>query len=470
MTRAIAAAALALLAARAAAEDAPGAARRAAASLLAQLEARPPRLPVKVLAVAPFKDVGAPTGAGAGRAFGDALAAELGRAGRVQVRDWGLIDAAARDQALRAAFGGTGPLPAVPSVQALVVGEAVAPADGGPVRVGVRLVLVPSGAVAATESVRLDPPARAALAPATVTAPAAGPSPERLLAEAHSVDVAMRRIADALAAGFQKLPGNARYRRLAVLRFGEVGPEARRRELGAVVTAELSTNLRRDHALLLVEREKLGSVLGEVKLGEMGLVDAKSAPRLGQLADAQALVVGSVADGGGKFLVNARIVSTDGAETLAVAQETIPAATLVAFSADAVVLRSRRDAVFRSMLLPGSGQLYNRQPVKAAVFGIAEVGLLGGALAAHLSGAAAEDEYRSKTGGDLGADPSATVAALRRTAEDRYQLRNALLWAAAGVWALNVADAYWSGVDGEAIVAAPLPLAGGGGLALAGRF
>jgi hypothetical protein len=211
-------------------------------------------------------------------------------------------------------------------------------------------------------------------------------------------------------------------------------------------------------------------VLGEVKLGEMGLVDAKTAPRLGQLADAQALVVGSVADGGGKFLVNARIVSTDGAETLAVAQETIPAATLVAFSADAVVLRSRRDAVFRSMLLPGFGQLYNRQPGKAALFGVAEAGLLAGALAFHLSGTAAESDYRAKTGAALGPDPVAAAAALRERAEDRFRLRNALLWGAAGVWALNVADAYWSGVDGDAIAAAPLPLAGGAGLALAGRF
>lgn len=464
MTRALFSVVLTILAARAAAEDVSSAARRAAASLLAQLEARPPRPPLHAVAVAPFKDAGVPAGAGIGRAFADALAAELARAGKVQVRDWSVIDAAVREQALQAAFSGASALPAVPTVQALVVGEAVAPADGGPIRVGVRVVLVPSGAVAATESLRVDPPGR--------SAPGAAASAPRVEAEARSVDVAIRRIADALAAGFQKLPGNARYRRLAVLRFSEVGPEAKRRELGTVVTAELSTNLRRDHGLLLVEREKLGSVLAEVKLGEMGLLDAKTAPRLGQMADAQALVLGSVSDVGGKFLVNARIVSSDAAETLAVAQESIPAATLVAFSADAVVLRSRKDAVFRSMLLPGFGQLYNRQPVKAVAFGVAELGLLGGALALHLSGASAERDYRSKTGpGALGSDPGATAAALRERAEDRYATRNVLLWAAAGVWALNVADAYWSGVDGDAAVAAaPLPLPGGGGIALAGRF
>jgi hypothetical protein len=237
------------------------------------------------------------------------------------------------------------------------------------------------------------------------------------------------------------------------------------------VTAELSTNLRRDHALLLVEREKLGSVLAEVKLGEMGLVDARSAPRLGQMADAQALVIGTVADAGGKFLVNARIVSADSAETLAVAQEAIPAATLVSFSADAVVLRSRKDAVFRSMLLPGFGQLYNRQPVKGALFAGVELGLLGGALAFHVSGAAAERDYKSKTtAGALGPDPAAAASALRARAQDRYATRNAFLWAAAGVWALNVVDAYAFGVDGEKLAAVPLPLAGGGGLALAGRF
>jgi TolB-like protein len=280
----------------------------------------------------------------------------------------------------------------------------------------------------------------------------------------------MRRIADQLAAGFAKLPGSARYRRLAVLAFSEVGPETKRRELGTVVAAELSTNLRRDHGLLLVEREKLGSVLAEAKLGAMGLTDARAAPKLGELADAQALVVGSVSDAGGKFLVNARILSAESAETLAAANEVIPAATLVALSADAVVLRSRGDAVFRSLLVPGLGQVYNRQPVKGAVYVGATALLAGGAVWFHLAGTSKEQEYRDYRPPGGGADGSGAAAALRDDAQGLLRLRNGFVLGAAAVWLVNVADAYLFGVDGGAVAVAPAPLAGGAALAVAGRF
>ena len=146
----------------------------------------------------------------------------------------------------------------------------------------------------------------------------------------------MRKIADQLMSGFGK-GGNARYQRLAVLQFTETGAEAKKRELGAVVTAELSTSLRRDHGVLLVERQKLQQVMGEIKLGQSGAVDAASAPEIGKLADAQALVLGSVAEAGDRYLIDARIVSTETAETLAAASEAVPAANLVALSSDAVV-------------------------------------------------------------------------------------------------------------------------------------
>jgi hypothetical protein len=192
---------------------------------------------------------------------------------------------------------------------------------------------------------------------------------------------------------------------------------------------------------------------------------------VGQLADAQALVVGSVAEAGGKFLVNARVVTTETAETLAAASESIQSATLVAFSADSVVLRSRKDAVFRSVLLPGFGQLYNRQPRKAAAFAAAEVAVLGGAVAFQLLGAAAQKDYESQTTPSaLGTDPASAAAELRQTAEDRYRWRNALLWTGAAIWALNVIDAYAFGVDGDELAASPAPVGGGLGVALGGRF
>jgi TolB-like protein len=458
MTRPRSLAALLLLCCAAApaparAEEVAAAAERVAASLADQLS-RKPLKPGAVIAVAPARESAAAQPSGAGRAFGERLQVELGRLGRFALRDWQAVDGAARERLLAAVAGGALALPPVPEVDALVVVEASG--GEGAVKVAVRVVALPVGLVLASETARLDQ-ARTGAPPART----------------EGVDVAMRRLGDMLASGLSRLPGGARYQRLAVLPLGEVGPEARKRELGAVVTAELSTTLRRDHGLLLVERARLGSLLAEVKLGEMGLVDPGDAPKLGRLSDAQALVMGSVADAGDRFLVNARIVATESGETLATASESISAGSLIALSSEAVVLRSRKDAVYRSLLLPGWGQAYNRQGGKAVAFGVAAAGTLGAALAFHLAGQRAQDDYQSKvTAGQLGGDPSGQAAALRAEAVDNYQRRNAFLIGAGAVWAVGVVDAYLFGVDGEkAADGLALGLAAEGmGMAVAWRF
>lgn len=446
---------LALLAALpAGAEEPHAAARRVAGALLDQLAKRAGGVPAS-LAVSPPRESPAAQASGAARAFAEQLAAELGAGGRTKVRAWELLDKAQREKTLSALAGGGLSPPPLPEVQAVVVSEATGGGDA-PLRVQVRVVALPAGNVLAADSAMLEP-AR--------TVKAGRP---------EAVDVAIRRLSDALSAGLAKLPGPGRYQRLAVLPFVDVGAEAKRRELGAVVTAELATDLRQLHGLLLVERARLGAVLSEVKLGEMGLVDPKDAPKLGRMADAQALVVGSVADAGDRYLVQARIVATETSETLAAASEAVSGASLVALSSEAVVLRSRSDAVFRSLVFPGWGQLYNRQRVKAAVFGGAALATAGAALAFHLDGARAERDYQQKTTPAQlgGGDPSAAAAALRAQATRSFGRRNAFLWGAAGVWALGLADAYIFGVDGERAAdgLALAPASEGMGVAVAMRF
>jgi TolB-like protein len=452
-----AALALALAAGPARAAGPAEEAARVARSLAQQLRARPPQPPLSSIAMAPPRAPGPVEQQGLVRVFAELLAGELTSATGLGVRDWKAVDQAAREQALRAAAAGGFGLPAVPGVQALLVTEATGAGGDAPARLQLRLVAVPGGAVLASESGRLEPPDRASSGAVT----------------AVGVDVAMRRLADQLAVGFAKMPGSARYRRLAVLPFAEVGPEARKRELGALVSAELSTDLRQNQGLLLVERARVGALMAEMKLGEMGVVDPATAPRLGKLADAQALVLGTVADAGDRFLVNARVVATETAETLSSASESVSAGTLIALSSEAVVLRSKKDAVFRSLLVPGWGQAYNRQPVKSAVFGALAAGTVGTALWFHLQGAKAQRDYdRLVTAGQLGSDPAGRAAALRADAEGAYRTRNGFLWAAAGVWVVNVADAYLFGIDGDRVVdgVALAPRPGGLQLALAGRF
>jgi TM2 domain-containing membrane protein YozV len=195
------------------------------------------------------------------------------------------------------------------------------------------------------------------------------------------------------------------------------------------------------------------------------------AGQIGKLADAQALVIGQVSDVGDRVLVNARIVATETGETLAAESASVASPGMASFAKDAVVLRSRSDAMFRSLLFPGLGQFYNRQPVKGWTFLATEVALLGTAIGFHVAGNQAHSDYES-VGPGAGGSPSADAQRLYDLASSRYQTRNWLLVGAGAVWIASAVDAYVSGVDGEkllaggAVTAGVVPL-GNGALAVA---
>lgn len=440
----------------ASAEELPGVARRLADGLAQALAASPDRAEVRTVAVLPFS-AGAGVGAQVGQQATEAFRQRFGAAARVAVLDGPALQGLLGEQRLRLLVGGAGLDEAEATragTQALVTGSLSA--EGDRLRLQVKLSRLPSGRAVATAQALADPPARGA------------PPASAATGDTGRIDVAMRRLADGLAAGFARLPGSSRYHRLAVLPLGEVGERAQRQKLGTIVAAELATDLRRDHGLLLVERERLGQVLGELRLQQMISPDAGQAARIGQLADAQALLVGTVAEAGDRYLVTARIVAAQTGEALAAESESVQAAGMVALASDAVVLRSRGDAALRSLVVPGLGQAYNRQPVKGAAFAVAAAGLLAGGLYAHFSGAGSYQSYKR-------APTQAEAARLFDDAQTSYRTRNWLLAGTAAVWALNVLDAYVSGVDGAAalsggLAAAPAPFPSGAALVLAGRW
>lgn len=99
-----------------------------------------------------------------------------------------------------------------------------------------------------------------------------------------------------------------------------------------------------------------------------------------------------------------------------------------------LVRDARPDAAFRSMLVPGWGQLYKGQRRKAYAFSGLFVGAAGGALLAHRRRARAEQRYEA----------AATV----EEASERYEAynawhrsRNAFVQAAIVVWAVSYVDA-----------------------------
>jgi TolB-like protein len=268
------------------------------------------------------------------------------------------------------------------------------------------------------------------------------------------VEVRLRILADRLAAGMASLPGKGRYERFVVARFAENGVEVRDMELGTLVSAQLSTFLKRDHGFFLLERERLADILKEIEMSMTGLTDPQNVAKLGKMAGAQAIVVGGISVVGADFVVNARVISAEQATVLAAESMNVPRAGMVALSEESVVLRTKSDAVFRSTLIPGWGQFYNRQSLKGGIIVGAEAALIGAAVAMHFLGRSDQDKYTDsnfvlKYPGLTAAELGVQAQELRESAEGFYELRNIFIYSAIGVWLYNILDAYLFGIDGE---------------------
>ncbi len=311
-----------------------------------------------------------------------------------------------------------------------------------------------------------------------------GSTPDSVVRTAPTGDtteVLLRRLTDEFADELREaLPEGLRYVRLAVVDFENSGDGARRRELGKVVAAEAATVLRRDHGALLVERGRLGQLLDEQALGLTGMVEPSTAAELGALLGADVFVLGDVSEIGDRYRVNMRAVSTEDASLLAVAQTSIPASGLIALSADAVVLRSRSGALFRSVLIPGWGQIYNRQSAKGGMVMGVEALVIGSAVGFHFLGMRDERAYdrvgRGDVSSDDGVDLSQRAEDLRLQAESNYRMRNWLLVGAGVVWLYNVVDAAANGRPassdwtGSGLVLAPMQEGEGTALTLVGSW
>jgi TolB-like protein len=315
-------------------------------------------------------------------------------------------------------------------------------------------------------------PATAAPAPAPVeTAPAAQPAPAAVehvgteaappaadtgAAEPRDVELRLRKLADQLAADTSKLSRNPRYLRFAVLPFEAVDADSKDKGLGLVVTDVLATTLLRDHRLALVERARLNAVLGEMALQQTGVTDDSKAAEVGKIANADVLILGQVALLGDRYKVTAKMLETETARVASVVETDLPAADLVALSSNAVVLRSKADAAFRSVVLPGWGQHYNQEATKGWVFtGVTGALLLGG-IGFETAGLLTHLLYYVPYTPESDNFASSGDPQFQRNLQDRYNLAqtqfvvgHVLLGATAAVWAYNVLDAYISGVEGS---------------------
>jgi TolB-like protein len=232
--------------------------------------------------------------------------------------------------------------------------------------------------------------------------------------------------------------------KIAVAPFTNLGPTAHQKKLGEVVAELLVTRLSGKPNVTVIERSQLNQVLEELKLSMLGLTEGSNAEKVGKLLGAEAIIVGSVSEVGDKFAISARHVEVESGRVAFAKEVQVPQADTIALSSKYVVTKSRGDALFRSVLIPGWGQQYNDQAVKGYVFTGVTLGLIGAGVFQRLQYGNTHDDY-------MAAKSKEDATELYDTMTNQYEQSNLLFAIAGGVWVVNIVDAYLSGTSASEV-------------------
>jgi len=119
-------------------------------------------------------------------------------------------------------------------------------------------------------------------------------------------------------------------------------------DLGRFIASRLTTRLAQERKFFVIERQRLGQVLAELKFSMSDLVDPAKAKQLGRMVGVEALVVGTVSDLGNQVELDARLIEVETNRMLLGATATIskdPAVT-------AMMERGRQEGATGQSALP----------------------------------------------------------------------------------------------------------------------
>ena len=111
---------------------------------------------------------------------------------------------------------------------------------------------------------------------------------------------------------------------------------------------------------------------------------------------------------------------------------------LTKFKKESLFRESKWGGVWRSALLPGWGQFYQKRPHQGVLYSLSTLGLLAGGLLSYTQGVDYQKQYEEE---------KASNVPYRLRANDAFQRAN-FFWGALGtVWAMSILDGYLNGQD-----------------------
>ncbi len=99
--------------------------------------------------------------------------------------------------------------------------------------------------------------------------------------------------------------------KIAVMEFKSLNPGTKNTSLGSMIAEMFTTEVVNNNSFKIVEREQLNKVLGELQIGQSGVLDTTDAQKLGKILGAGAIIAGSVMKMGDSLRIDSRIIEVE---------------------------------------------------------------------------------------------------------------------------------------------------------------
>ncbi len=257
-------------------------------------------------------------------------------------------------------------------------------------------------------------------------------------------------------------------RTLAILPFeSKIGGEE---NTGQGIAEYLVAVFQGNPSFELVDRIAFNKVLEEIDLSQTEEIDPEHAVQIGKALAAHSLLTGTISNVLGKNMIHARIVETETSKIVSSASVSLNTADLSGFSKELLGEKGQvNSTIFRSLLVPGWGQLYTDNKARGIISFVACIGAGGATIGLGVATGIAHNDYdvhyEYMRTPEMEADANAEVLATGKTyaqviAEyeqkeanlykeytDKYDI-TVILGIVTGVcWAVNVVDAIIAGAQ-----------------------
>jgi TolB-like protein len=290
---------------------------------------------------------------------------------------------------------------------------------------------------------------------------------------AQSADQALNNLADKLVTSidFTNKPT------LAVVPFeNKITSDSK---LGYGIAEYLVAVFQNNPSITLVDRLSFHKTMEELALSQTGVIDETKTVEIGKTAAAQYLCTGTISLALGKAMINARIIETETGTIVSSANTSVDTKALSAFTNEILGEKGNvGPTVFRSMVVPGWGQLFVDKPARGILSLICFLGTAGCTIGSGIATGAKSQEYDDfytyafttngqaelkadfDASGNVPTDPTEYQNTLNTFISsqiddhfDRYENQKKMTiifgCATGAVWSLNLIDAAIAGVQSK---------------------